>query len=58
MKKQELKSFNEVVRDISSLEDLNDASLDAVVGGKVVVIEKCNTDIIACEPNCRALNVA
>jgi hypothetical protein len=52
--KKELVSFNEVVRDIPSLVELNDEALDAVVGGYAADIEMgCPTDN-ACEPNCRS----
>jgi|GEM_PF-4443067 len=54
MKKKELVSFNEVVRDISSLVELNDEELDQVMGGFANSIEQgCPSDN-ACEPNCRS----
>jgi hypothetical protein len=55
--KKELVSFNEVVRDIPSLEELSDETLETVVGGKYDVPSTCATDN-ACEPNCRCNNLA
>lgn len=53
MKKQELVSFNTVVRDVSTLAELDDAQLDQVVGGYASdELSICSTDA-ACEPNCR-----
>ncbi|ATB44027.1 hypothetical protein CYFUS_009508 [Cystobacter fuscus] len=56
--KKELVSFNAVVRDISSLPELSDETLETVVGGAVIspntpsLPGTCATDN-ACEPNCR-----
>jgi hypothetical protein len=52
VKKEELKSFNAVVRDISSLVELSDEALEGVVGGLAVPIHNCPSDIRACEPDC------
>ncbi|MET0406322.1 MAG: hypothetical protein ABW123_28140 [Cystobacter sp.] len=57
MNKKELTSFNQVVRDIASLQELSDETLETVVGGKVSQSETCSTDR-ACEPDCRCNNLA
>lgn len=51
--KKELVSFNAVVRDISSLPELSDETLETVVGGLIAPVQDCSTDR-ACEPDCRA----
>ncbi|WP_146210201.1 hypothetical protein [Vitiosangium sp. GDMCC 1.1324] len=54
MTKKEIVSFNPVVRDISSLVELEDEALDQVLGGRAIGdVSGCPTDN-ACEPNCRA----
>lgn len=57
MKKEELKSFNAVVRDISSLEELSDEALEQIVGGLAIGVSDCPTDR-ACEPDCNCNNLA
>lgn len=58
MKKEEIKSFNAVVRDISSLVELSDESLEQVVGGVAAPVQSCPSDVRACEPDCRCNNLA
>jgi hypothetical protein len=57
VKNEELKSFNAVVRDVSSLVELNDEVLEQVVGGLLSPVDSCPTDR-ACEPDCRCNNLA
>jgi hypothetical protein len=52
--KKEIESFNQVVCNVSSLVELDDAQLTAVVGGYTKPVESCPTND-ACEPNCRSL---
>ncbi len=53
--KKELVSFNEVVRDIASLVELDDEALDVVVGGHGSGIELASAPGAAEEPGCNTL---
>jgi hypothetical protein len=53
VKNQEIKSFNPVVRDISSLVELSDESLNQVIGGVALDVVSDCPDNRACEPDCR-----
>jgi hypothetical protein len=53
VKNEELKSFNAVVRDISSLVELSDEALEQVVGGLAALVDGCSSNVRACEPDCR-----
>lgn len=53
--KKELVSFNEVVRDIASLVELDDEALDVVVGGHASGIELASATDAAEEPGCNTL---
>ena len=44
--KKELVSFNEVVRDISSLTELSDEGLETVAGGKAASAQACPTVLL------------
>ncbi|WP_224367863.1 hypothetical protein [Hyalangium versicolor] len=52
--KKEIESFNPVVCNVSTLVELDDEQLDAVVGGYARDVEECPTNN-ACEPNCHGL---
>ncbi|HEX8699848.1 MAG TPA: hypothetical protein VF815_13475 [Myxococcaceae bacterium] len=56
-KKKELVSFNEVVRDIPSLVELDDATLDQVTGGVGAGLGELNPSAAAEEttPGCNTL---